>query len=363
MNTYIVVAGTRPEIIKLAPIIREILRRNNDLYFILTGQHYDYSLSKQMIVDLELPEPNLSFQLRSSSPASQIAEIMKNLEGVLSKRLKQSVLVVQGDTNSVLSASLAAVKSGYPLAHVEAGLRSYDWRMPEEHNRRMVDHISNYLFAPTKLAMQNLIREKVFGSVYMTGNTIIDAVNQHIQIAEKRNSIKQLVPFSEYSLATFHRSENVDDKRVLSNIVTGLLKSDLPTIISMHPRTKKMLKHFLLYERLLRSKKIHILGPLGYLDFLMLMKRSTLIITDSGGIQEEATAPAICKKIIVLRRSTERQEAVKTRFAKLVKLKSEDISHEIRKGWLKSVKPLLSSPFGDGFSSNRIIDILNKTRK
>ena len=151
-----------------------------------------------MISDLNLPKPNLSFQLSSSSPASQIAEIMKNLEQVLSKRSKKKIVIVQGDTNSVLATALATVKSGVPLAHVEAGLRSFDWRMPEEHNRRMVDHVSNYLFAPTRMSMQNLLREKVFGRVYVTGNTVIDAVNQHIQIAEKMAGHQQQIPFSEY---------------------------------------------------------------------------------------------------------------------------------------------------------------------
>jgi UDP-N-acetylglucosamine 2-epimerase (non-hydrolysing) len=357
---HVVVAGTRPEIIKVAPIIRELLRRKKRLYFIHTGQHYDFSLSRQMILDLKLPEPNMSFQLKSSSPASQIAEIMKNLEGVLTRRLSKILVIVQGDTNSVLSASLAAVKCGAPLAHIEAGLRSFDWRMPEEHNRRMVDHISNYLFAPTKLSMQNLQMEKVFGRVYMTGNTIIDAVNQHIPIAEKKYSIKQLIPFTEYAIATFHRSENVDDRKVLTNIVNGLLKSELPIIIPIHPRTKKMLRHFDLQQKLLNAKNIHLTNPLCYLEFLLLMKGSRLIITDSGGIQQESTAPAICKRVLVLRHTTERQEAVEAGFAKLINLKAQEITREIRNLWFKKAQRRFKSPYGDGSSSRRIIDILNK---
>ena len=177
----------------------------------------------------------------------------------------------------------------------------------------MVDHISNYLFAPTQLSMQNLLMEKVFGKVYMTGNTVIDAVNQHILIAIKKSINNRAIPFSEFALATFHRAENVDDKHVLKNIVNGLLNSELPIVIPMHPRTKKMLIQFDLYRKLL-NRNIYITGPQSYLDFLFLMKRCNLIITDSGGIQEEATASAISKKVLVLRRSTERQEAVRDSF-------------------------------------------------
>ncbi len=356
------VAGTRPEIIKVAPIIREIIARKKSLYFIHTGQHYDYSLSLQMISDLNLPKPNLSFQLRASSPASQIAEIMKNLEYVLSKRSKKMIVIVQGDTNSVLAAALATVKSGIPLAHVEAGLRSFDWRMPEEHNRRMVDHVSNYLFAPTKVSMQNLIREKVFGRVYVTGNTVIDAVSQHIQIAEKNEGHQHQMPFSEYALVTFHRSENVDDGKVLSHIVRGLLRSEIPVVISLHPRTKKMLRHFNLFQKLLKCNNICIIPPQGYLNFLMLMKHSRLIITDSGGIQEEATAPAIRKKVLVLRQSTERYEAVKAHFADIIRLNANDISRAILKEWSKNEKQVSVSPYGDGFAAKRIMSTLSNIK-
>lgn len=355
-------AGTRPEIIKVAPIIREILDRNEGLYFVLTGQHYDYSLSRQMISDLELPKPDLSFQLKSSSPAGQISEIVKKLDNVLSKGFKKYLVIVQGDTNSVLAAALAAVKSMTPLAHVEAGLRSFDWRMPEEHNRRMVDHVSNYLFAPTQISMQNLLDEKVFGHVFVTGNTIIDAVNQHMPIAERESDIRQMIPFSEYILATFHRAENVDDKNVLRNIVMGLLKSDLPIVIPLHPRTRKRLRQYHLFEKLDASKNAFILPPQGYLDFLVLMKNSRLIITDSGGIQEEATAPVIRKKTIVLRKSTERQESIQARFAVLVKLTYNDIAQSLTKSWSKKVANLTSSPYGDGLAAKRIVDILRNKK-
>jgi UDP-N-acetylglucosamine 2-epimerase (non-hydrolysing) len=242
MNQYVVVAGTRPEIIKVAPIIRKLLECKLNMYFVHTGQHFDYSLSEQMIHDLRLPLPDLSFELKNSSPASQIAEIMRRLEEPLTT-MKDNLIIIQGDTNSVLSAALTAIKVGSPVAHVEAGLRSHDWRMPEEHNRVMVDHISNMLFAPTKESEQNLINERVHGRVYLTGNTVMDAVKEHLPLAEKSKILQEL-NFPEYVLVTIHRSENVDDPMVLGNIVHGLIEAKVPIVLPLHPRTKKMLVDF-----------------------------------------------------------------------------------------------------------------------
>jgi UDP-N-acetylglucosamine 2-epimerase (non-hydrolysing) len=359
----VVIAGTRPEIIKVAPIIRKILHSKLKLYFVLTGQHYDYSLSQQMIKDLELPEPNTSFELETSSPASQIAEIMTKLEKPL-RANRDNIVIIQGDTNSVLSAALTAVKLRIPIAHVEAGLRSYDWRMPEEHNRRMVDHISNILFAPTKESEQNLLNEGVYGQIYVTGNTVIDAVNQHLPLAEKRRSeVLRKVNFSEYILITLHRSENVDNHKILGEIVLGLLKSKLPIIIPLHPRTKKRLIDFGFFNKLKSTKNIQIISPQGYLDFLVLMKHSKFIVTDSGGMQEEATSPSLSKRILVLRRSTERPEAIKAHITKLVKLESQEIATEICREWNARPKKFPSSPYGDGFASDKIIDIIKKSSK
>lgn len=357
LHRYVVVAGTRPEIIKMAPIIREILKLKLDLYFVLTGQHYDYLLSEQIIKDLKLPIPNKSFELRTSSPASQIAEIMTKLEKPFNDN-KDNIVIIQGDTNSVLSTALTAVKLRIPIAHVESGLRSYDWRMPEEHNRRMVDHISDLLFAPTKESERNLLKEAVYGKIYVTGNTVIDAVNQHLPLAEKKSIILQHITFSEYILVTFHRSENVDDPKVLGNIVQGLIKSNLPIVISLHPRSKKRLLDYGFFEKLESIKNIQILPPVGYLDFLILMKNSKFIVTDSGGIQEEATSQLISKRILVLRVSTERPEALRSRFTKLVKLESQKIAEEITLEWNGMFKKHSSSPYGDGGASEKIVNIV-----
>ncbi len=359
MKQFIIIAGTRPEIIKVAPIIREIKKQRLKLFFIHSGQHYDYLLSKQIINDLKLPKPKLSFKLKNSSPSSQLAEIITKLDKPL-KKMKNSIMIVQGDTNTVVAGALAAIKNGIQVAHVEAGLRSYDWRMSEEHNRRMVDHISNFLFTPTEISKQNLINEKIYGKIFVTGNTVMDAVKEHLPLAEKKSKILSKIKFKKYIVATFHRAENVDNKKILTNIVSGLIKSNKPIVIPLHPRTRKNLIKFGLLKKLLSNSNIQILNPLGYLDFLILMKNSKFIITDSGGLQEEATSPEISKKVLILRISTERTEAVKAKMADILKLNSLDISCKISLEWDKKPKRFSKSPYGIGSSSKKIVNILRK---
>lgn len=357
MKRIVIVAGTRPEIIKVAPIIRRCIEKKIKYAFVYTGQHYDHQLSNQIINDLELPVPDYTFELKSNIPSTQIAEIMTNLEKVSKK--KNDIILVQGDTNSVLATSLFAIKQNKKLVHVEAGLRSFDWRMPEEHNRRMVDHISDYLFAPTKESRQNLINEKVNGKIYVTGNTVMDAVKEHIRLSEKKSKIQNNIKFDEYILVTLHRAENVDNRKNLLNIVNGIIKSDLPVIFPLHPRTKKMLKRFNLYEKLKR-KNIQIIPPQGYLDFLSLMKNCKFVVTDSGGIQEECTSPFLAKKVIVLRDSTERLEAVKNGNVRLMQLNHQKISKQMKFEWKNDFKKLQSSPYGNGNAAKKIIKILEK---
>jgi UDP-N-acetylglucosamine 2-epimerase (non-hydrolysing) len=355
---YVVVAGTRPEIIKIAPIVRQLLKHSLDLCFVHTGQHHDYSLSRQIIEDLELPPPDVSFELQSASPAAQIGEIMARLEKPL-RREVAGVTIVEGDTNSVLAAALTSVKNGTPVAHVEAGLRSYDWRMPEEHNRRMVDHISDFLFAPTSDSEKNLRDEKVFGRTYVTGNTVIDSVNEHLPIARRKSKILEQVKFSDFVLLTLHRAENVDDPRVLGNIIGAIIDAKIQTVFPLHPRTKARLVEYGLFSKLSRLKHVQIMEPQGYLDFLIMMKNSRFIMTDSGGIQEECTSQLMSKKTLLLRSSTERPEAVKAGAVRLIKLEREDIGREMFSEWT-NCQPfsVFFSPYGDGAASERIVTLL-----
>jgi UDP-N-acetylglucosamine 2-epimerase (non-hydrolysing) len=206
LKPVVVVTGTRPEIIKMAPIIRALKKAQLPSVFVHCGQHYDYNMAQQFIENLELAAPDYWLKIESSSPGAQTAEILTKMDELLGK-VEPSTVLVEGDTNTVLGASLAANKNVIPIGHVEAGLRSFDLRMPEEHNRRLTDHLSDYLFAPTERAKSNLIKENVWGKIFLTGNTAIDAVNEHLPIAEKTSKIMKQIPFETFVLATAHRAE------------------------------------------------------------------------------------------------------------------------------------------------------------
>ena len=355
MKAVMIVAGTRPEIIKMAPVVRALKKHAVPLKFIHCGQHYDYNMVQQFIEELELPPPDYTFKIKNSSPGLQTAQIMMHMDQLLEKTAPEVVLV-EGDTNSVLATALAANKRGIPTGHVEAGLRSYDLRMPEEHNRRLTDHISEYLFAPTVRAQKNLKRENVWGKIYVTGNTVIDAVLQHLPIAEKKSKVMKRIQFKKFALATAHRAENVDDLFVLKNFIEAFAEAPLPVVYPMHPRTQKRLRQNSLYSKVKKLGNIQILPPLGYLDFLVLMRESELIITDSGGIQEEATASGIRKPVLVIRLSTERPEAVETGFAKIVGTKKREILIAIEAMIDNPEKLPEVSPFGDGDAAKKIVD-------
>jgi UDP-N-acetylglucosamine 2-epimerase (non-hydrolysing) len=359
MKAVMIVAGTRPEIIKMAPIVRALQKKKIPLKFVHCGQHYDYNMVQQFIEDLELPPPDHTFKVKAYSPGVQTAQIMMHMDELLEKT-SPSLVLVEGDTNSVLATALAANKQGIPTGHVEAGLRSFDLRMPEEHNRRLTDHISEYLFAPTVRAQANLKRENVWGKIYVTGNTVIDAVLQHLPIAEKKSKVLKRIHFKEFALATAHRAENVDDLSVLRNFIEAFAEAPLPVVYPMHPRTQKRLRQNSLYSKVEKLENIQILPPLGYLDFLVLMRESELIITDSGGIQEEATASGIRKPVLVIRLSTERPEAVETGFAKVVGTKKRDILKAIEATLDNLGKLPETSPFGDGDAAEKIVDIIQE---
>jgi len=357
MKAVMVVAGTRPEIIKMAPVVRALQKHEVPVKFVHCGQHYDYNMVQQFIEELELPPPDYTFKVEACSPGVQTAQIMAHMDELLEKTAPALVLV-EGDTNSVLATALAANKRGVPTGHVEAGLRSFDLRMPEEHNRRLTDHISEYLFAPTVRAQANLQRENVWGKIYVTGNTVIDAVLQHLPIAEKKSEILKQFPFKEFALATAHRAENVDDLSVLKNFIEAFAEAPLPIVYPMHPRTQKRLRQNSLFSKVKKLDNLFILPPLGYLDFLVLMKESRFIVTDSGGIQEEATASSIRKPVLVIRLSTERPEAVETGFAKVVGTKKRDILTAIEAAMDNQEKLPETSPFGDGDAAEKIVDVI-----
>ena len=352
------VIGTRPEIIKMTPIIHECERRNIELFLLHTGQHYSESLSSQFFEDMSLREPDMNLNIGSGTLAEQIAKALVGIEKALIKE-KPDVILVQGDTNAVLSAALAAAKLGIPVGHVEAGLRSYDIRMPEEHNRRLTDHVSSYLFAPTQKSAEILRNEQVWGEIFITGNTVIDALESRLPLIQNRKTVADQIGLEKFILLTLHRAENVDDKQVLAGLLSGIQSLESDIIFAAHPRTIARLNEFGLMSAIQENNRIHIVEPPGYLDFIALMKKCSFILTDSGGIHEEATAPSINKSVFVLRTSTERPEAVDSGHATVVGVDPESfpmmISSMIDEGLEKSRK----CPYGDGDASKKIIDAIN----
>jgi UDP-N-acetylglucosamine 2-epimerase (non-hydrolysing) len=356
-DNCMIVVGTRPEIIKMAPVIRALDEAGQSYVFVHCGQHYDFNMSQTFIDELELPKPDYGFAVRADLPGVQTAKILTRIEGVV-QQVKPGVVLVEGDTNGVLASGLAAVKLGVPVGHVEAGLRSFDRRMPEEHNRRLVDHLSTYLFAPTERAREHLEKESVWGQIHVTGNTVIDAVMQHLPMAERKSSILDTIRFGRFALATAHRCENVDNPEVLADFVAAFVEAPIPVVYPVHPRAEKRLRQQKLWGTLNSAENVQLLEPLGYFDFLLLMKHCDMLITDSGGLQEEATAPLIRKPVLVIRLSTERPEAVDAGFVRVVGVKKQGIvaAMEVAVGGTRELPQL--SPYGNGDAAKKIVDIL-----
>jgi len=349
----LIIAGTRPELIKIAPIAQALNRLRVRFRFLYTGQHYDHELSQTFISELGLPEPDYDLGVKAGRSATLTGKVVIRT-GEAIRELAPDLALVQGDTNTALAATIAAIKEKVPVGHVESGLRSYDWRMPEEHNRRMIDHVSSYLFAPTERALLNLFEEKAPGSKHVTGNTVIDATINNMPRAESVSRISKELRFRKYVLATAHRAENVDDPSVLRAFVEVFQNLPLPVVFPVHPRTVNRLRSVGLLRNLASHRNVQLLPPLGYFDFLILMKRSSLILTDSGGVQEEATSPPIRKRVVVMRNSTERPEAVEWGFAKIAGTKKQDIIRCAVEMLGADAKLPLTSPFGDGSSGRAI---------
>jgi len=361
MNEMMLVVGTRPEIIKMAPILRVLQSNSVPFVFVHCGQHYDYNMSQQFIEELGLPKPDYGFKIKDNSPCLQVSRIIR-IVGRVVKKVKPRIVLVEGDTNGVFASALAAVKLDFSVGHVEAGLRSFDLRMPEEHNRRLVDHMSTYLFAPTDTARKNLERESVWGKIYVTGNTVIDAVMQHLPIAEKKSAILEKIRFKEFALVTAHRAENVDNRIVLQNFVESFVEAPIPIVYPIHPRTQKRLGQHRMWKNFASSENMQILPPLGYFDFLLLMKECKMIITDSGGLQEEATAPPLRKPVLVIRLSTERPEAVEAGFIRVVGVDKKNILDGMKQTLDEKFDLPQISPYGTGDAGKSIVSILmNKT--
>jgi len=364
----IIVYGTRPEIIKLSKII-QLAEVNQDIntFYVHTGQHYTYNMSRQFLEELNLPKPDVNLKIGSGTQAYQIGTAVIKLEKLFLEQ-KPDIVIAQGDTNAVFSAALASVKLHIPFAHIESGIRSFDRNMPEEINRVLTDQITDYCFAPTEIAVENLKHEGIpDNKICLTGNTIVEAVQRNLKFAEKSIILKKLnLDSKNYLVLTAHRVENIDNKEKVSEIIKALeqLKQiDMPIVYPIHPRALRKLKEFNLLKRLEKIKNLKLIEPLGYLDFLKLCSNSRLIITDSGGIQEECT---IYKKpVLVIRDNTERPEILGS-FGILVGCNAEKIVEEtkryINENFDETFKNMknIPTPYGNGSASNLILDILGK---
>jgi UDP-N-acetylglucosamine 2-epimerase (non-hydrolysing) len=350
-----VVLGTRPEIIKCAPIIRESERLSLDLFVLHTGQHYFYNMDRVFFEQLELPEARYNLDVGSGTHGKQTGEMLIGIEKVLQDE-SPDVVLVEGDTDTVLAGALAAAKLHIKVGHVEAGLRSYDRKMPEEMNRILADHCSDYLFAPTEKSREILLGEGISErGISVVGNTIVDAVNQSLKLSESRRSVLDVLNLRahEYVVATAHRQENVDEKDRFAGIIQGLRlvqrEFDVPLIYPIHPRAKKQVETFGLTTR-----GLTLIDPLDYLAFLQLESKAQLVLTDSGGLQEETCILKV--PCVTLRDNTERPETLAVGANTLAGTKPNRIleaakaSRAAARDWV--------NPFGDGHAAEKIIAIL-----
>ncbi len=354
------VVGARPNFMKIAPIIDELKSRNIDYVLVHTGQHYDEKMSQFFFVDLGMPKPHVDLGVGSGSHAKQTGEVLMRIEPIMEQE-QPDVVVVVGDVNSTLAATLAAAKLGIPVAHVEAGLRSFDRSMPEEINRLMTDSVADYLFTTEELAGEHLRREGIDDEkIFFVGNTMIDSLFKHVKRADESKILDQLgVAPKKYGVVTLHRPSNVDQPESLRGILEALstIARDLPLVFPIHPRTRKRISEFGL-DSLLEQGFI-LSEPLGYLDFLRLNKDARLVLTDSGGIQGETTVLGV--PCITLRYNTERPITVTAGTNQLVGADKQQILAAALKVLSGEAEKTQIPPLWDGQAAKRIVDVLQQT--
>jgi UDP-N-acetylglucosamine 2-epimerase (non-hydrolysing) len=365
-NSVCFIIGTRPGIIMFSPIIRECLKRKVNFFIIHTGQHYSYNMDKAIFNALDLPGPEFHLEGVAGKKyhGSQTAAMLEGVEEILLKE-RPALVLVGGDANTNLAGALAARKLQLNVGHVEAGERSYDWRMPEEHNRRMIDHISNLLFTTNEKGAKRLKEEKVMGEVYVTGNTIVDAADQNFEIAKAMSTIIEdngLEP-KKYCILTAHREENVDVVENLVGILEGIerfiAEMNLPVFFAAHPRTLNRLENFGLLGKVKKIPALLLREAPGYLDFLKLLASSRLVFTDSGGVQQEASIFKV--HCVTLRENTE--------WTETLDIGANQLAGTNPKRILETARAMLDKnndweiPFGDGRAAERILDICQRVFK
>lgn len=355
------VAGARPNFMKVAPLITA-MRAYPDIVSLLvhTGQHYDDNMSRQFFEDLELPKPDLDLEVGSASHAVQTAKIMMAFEEAAIRHRPDLVIVV-GDVNSTIACALATVKLHIPVAHVEAGLRSFDRTMPEEINRVLTDALADELFVSERSGVENLLKEGIpEAKIHFVGNVMIDTLLANKAKAERSSILQELdIQPRTYALLTLHRPSNVDDDATLAGIVKALteLRTMLPVIFPIHPRTRKHLESAGFAQTLSALPNVRLLDPLGYLDFLKLLAEARLVLTDSGGIQEETTILNV--PCLTLRENTERPVTVRQGTNTIVGMNPANILEVSRQVLSSPIKPARQPELWDGQAAQRIIAMLH----
>ena len=364
MLRIINVVGARPNFMKIAPVIDEMRRRSSRIEPILvhTGQHYDESMSDSFFEDLQIPRPDINLEVGSGSHSEQTARVMIAFEQVLLKHRADWVVVV-GDVNSTMAAAIVAAKQLVRVAHVEAGLRSGDRTMPEEINRVVTDALADLLLTPSRDANQNLLREGVASEkIRFVGNVMIDSLYRNLERARASQVLERLrLEPGKFCAITLHRPSNVDAKETLSGILDALaaIGERLPVVFPIHPRTRDRLEQFGLRDRVRSQPSLVLIEPLGYLDFLKLYSNSRLVLTDSGGVQEETTALGI--PCLTLRHNTERPITVTEGTNRVVGSDPEIIKLEALAA-LERPSPAARAPeLWDGRAAARIVDAIEET--
>ena len=357
------IVGARPNLPKIAPLMRE-MKRHPDVEPLLvhTGQHYDDKLNDIFFRQMGIPAPDVNLEVGSGSHAAQTAEILKRIEPVLLDHQPDLVLVV-GDVNSTVAVSLAAVKLGMRVAHVEAGLRSFDRSMPEEINRLLTDAIADYLFVTEDDAIEHLLKEgRPRDSIFLVGNVMIDSLRYFLPVAQQSRigeelGLAQESNWRRFAVLTLHRPSNVDSADKLNELLGAIdsIAAEVPVIFPVHPRTRQRLAQAGISCR----SDLKLVEPVGYLDFLCLLSRATLVLTDSGGIQEETTALGI--PCLTLRENTERPVTITQGTNLLVGTDPANIVSAARKSLSGESKAGRIPPLWDGHAAERIVDILRRT--
>ncbi|MGP4078978.1 non-hydrolyzing UDP-N-acetylglucosamine 2-epimerase [Pseudalkalibacillus sp. R45] len=347
----ITILGARPQFIKAAPVSR-VLRKNHIEKIVHTGQHYDKNMSDIFFEELHIPKPDYHLGIGSASHGKQTGEMLIEIEKILLEE-KPDYVLVYGDTNSTLAGSLAASKLHIPVVHVEAGLRSFNKKMPEEINRIMTDHVSEFLFCPTETAVRNLNDENIHHNVLNVGDVMYDAVLYNQQLAEKSNILTDKgLEEDNYHLITVHRAENTDSIENITNILESFSKIDAVKVWPIHPRTKNKLND--LGMDLHRIPNLKIIEPVGYLDMIKLVKSASKVLTDSGGVQKEAYFMET--PCVTLREQTEWVETLEDGANVIV---GTDVDKIVSYA-TSDTKPNYKNVFGDGKASEKIVESITK---